>query len=141
MSAEFGQRRFHLGSRVFVARPPGRGNACAQHGSGVFGAAGLGQELPVLKISGNVFVMRGEERFEMLVRGGGVARIGALHGQAVAGKCVGGLGGYEVFEDLAARLLLWLGQGHAHSIFALGRNAKYLVGQPLLAVSHNLCRG
>ena len=63
----------------------------------------------------------------MFVGGGGVSGIGALHRQAVAGKCIGGLGGDEVFEDLASCLLLWLGQGHAHSIFALGRNAKYLV--------------
>jgi hypothetical protein len=62
----------------------------------------------------------------MLIGSGRVPGIGALHRQAVAGERVGGLGGDEVFENLAARLLLWLGQGHAHSIFALEQNAKCL---------------
>src|ERR1700693_2493414 len=74
----------------------------------------------------------------MLVGSGGVSGIGALHRQAVARERGGGLGGDEVFENLAARLLLWLGQGHAHSIFALVQNTKCPVGQPLLAVP--LCR-
>lgn len=60
----------------------------------------------------------------MLVGSGGIAGIGALHRQAVAGERIGGLGGDEVFENLAARFLLWLGQSHAHSIFALAQNAK-----------------
>jgi hypothetical protein len=60
----------------------------------------------------------------MIVRRGGVPGIGAFHRQAVPCERIGGLGGDEVFEDLAARLLLWLGQGHAHSIFALEQNAK-----------------
>ena len=62
----------------------------------------------------------------MIVRCGGVPGIGALHRQAVPCERIGGLSGDEVFENLAARLLLWLGQGHAHSIFALEQNAKCL---------------
>jgi hypothetical protein len=111
---------------MFISRAPSRGDASVQSGSGLFDATGLGQELAVLEISGDVFWMRGQERFEMIVRCGGVPGIGALHRQAVPGERVGGLGGDEVFENLAARLLLWLGQGHAHSIFALKQNAKCL---------------
>jgi hypothetical protein len=62
----------------------------------------------------------------MLVRRSRVPGIGALHRQSVTRERVTGLGGYEIFEDLATSLLLWLGQGHAHSIFALEQNAKCL---------------
>jgi len=109
---------------MFVACTLSRGDSGLQGGSSLFGAAGLGQELAELEVSGDVFGMRGQESFEMLVGRGRVSGIGALHCQSVAGERVGGLGCDELFEDLAARLLLWLGQGHAHSIFALGRNAK-----------------
>jgi len=109
---------------MLVAGAPGRGDAGVQRGSGLFGASGLGQELSELEVSGNVFGMGGQERFEMLVSSGGVSGVGALHRQAITGERVIGFGGDEVFEDLAARLLLWLGQGHQHSIFALGVNAK-----------------
>jgi hypothetical protein len=70
--------------------------------------------------------MCGQEGLKMLVGCGDVPGIGALHCQAVTGERIARFGGDEFFQDLAARLLLWLGCSHAHSIFALGRNAKYL---------------
>ena len=85
----------------------------------------LRQELAVLEVCGDVFGMRCQQRLEMFVGSGGIAGVGALHCQAVAGERVVGFCGDEFFEHLAARFLLWLGHGHAHSIFALGRNAKF----------------
>jgi hypothetical protein len=117
-----------------VARALGRGDAGGQRGSGLSCAAGLGQELAKLEVSGDVFRMRAQEGFEVLVGRGGVSGIGAFHRQAVAGKGIGRLGGDELFENLAARFLLWLGRSHAHSIFALAPDTKCQVGQPLLAV-------
>src|SRR5713226_486021 len=98
---------------MLVASALGRGDAGLQRGSGLFRASRLGQELAILEISGDVFGVRGQERFEMLIGSGGVAGIGALHRQPVASKRVSWFGGDEIFEDLASRLLLWLGQGHA----------------------------
>ena len=43
----------------------------------------------------------------MGVRGGGVATVHALHGEAVAGESVIGLFGYELFEHLTAGFLLF----------------------------------
>ena len=68
----------------------------------------------------------------MLVGRGGIARVGALHREAVAGECVRGLCTDEVFQNLAARLLLWLGHGHA-IVYSRWRVSP-TVGQPLLAV-------
>src|SRR5579863_5535744 len=104
---------------MFVACALGCGDARVQGGSGFLRATGLGQKLSKLEVSCDVFGMRRQKGFEMLVGSGGIAGIGALHRQAVASERITGLGGDEVFEDLAARLLLWLGQSHAHSIFAL----------------------
>src|SRR5258708_17306389 len=120
-------RGFHFRSRMFVACASGSGDAGIQRGSGLFRASGLCQELAILEVPGDVFGMRGQERFEMFVGSGDVAGIGALHRQAIASERIGGFGGDEIFEDLASRFLLWLGQGHAHSIFARGQNAKFLM--------------
>ena len=114
---------------MFIASTVGRRDAGVQGGSGLFGASGLGQELAKLKIPGDVFGMRGQESLEVLVRAGCIARIGAFHRQAVAGEGIGGLGSDEILENLAARFLLWLGRGHAHSIFALEPNAKFPKGR------------
>src|SRR5579863_438046 len=67
----------------------------------------------------------------MLISGCGVSGIGALHRQAVASEGIRGFCGDKIFENLAARLLLWLGQGHAHSIFTPAPNAKFPRGLTL----------
>lgn len=110
---------------MFVTGAPGRRDAGVQCGSGFFGASELRQKLAILEISRDVIRMRSQERLEILDGGGSVAGIGALHRQTIACKRIRGLCGDEVLQDLASRLLLWLGRGHAHSIFALARNAKY----------------
>ena len=108
---------------MFVAGATGCSDPVAQGRACIFSASGLGQELAKLEISCDVIGMRSKQRREVLVSGSRISGIGAFHSQAVSGESVLGLGGDEFFQDLAARLLLWLGRGHAHSIFALGRNA------------------
>jgi hypothetical protein len=109
---------------MFVAGALRGGNASLQRRSGLFRPSGLGEELAILKITGHVLGMRRQQGLEMLVGGRGVAGIGALHRQAVAAKSVARFGGDEIFEELAARLLLRLGGSHSHSIFTRARNAK-----------------
>jgi hypothetical protein len=123
-SAKFSQCGFHFRAGMLIASSLRGCYSGAQRGLCLRGACGLSQELPVLEISGDIFGMRGKERFKILVSSGGVPGIGALHRQAVAGKRVCGFCGDEIFENLAACLLLWLGQSHAHSIFARQPNAK-----------------
>jgi hypothetical protein len=109
---------------MFVTRALSDGHARLQGGPRFFAASALGEELAILEVSGDVPGMGSQERFEILIRSGDIPAIGAFHCQAVAREGIRRLGGDEIFQDLTARFLLWLGQSHAHSIFALPRNNK-----------------
>jgi acyl-CoA hydrolase len=61
----------------------------------------------------------------MFVRRGRIPGVGAIHCQSISRKSVIRFGGDEFFQHLAACLLLWLGHGQAHSIFAVTPNAKF----------------
>lgn len=124
-SAKVSQCGFHFRSRMFVTRAESRGDTGIQRGTSLFRTTGLCQELAVLEISRDIVRMGGQQRFEMLVGSGRIAGISAFHGQAVARERVCRLSGDKIFQNLPARFLLWLGRGHAHSIFAPGRNAKF----------------
>jgi hypothetical protein len=96
---------------MIVARALRGGDSCIERGAGIVDAAGFGEELAVLKVAGDVVGVRGEERFEVLVGRGGVTGVRTLHGQAVTGKGVAGLGGNEFLEHLATGLPLRFGHG------------------------------
>jgi len=96
---------------MVVAGAPGRGNAGVQRGPGFLSAPRAGKKLAVLEIGGDIISMPAEQRFEMLIGCGCVARVGALHRQTIERKRVIRFGGDEFFQHLAACFLLWLGHG------------------------------
>jgi hypothetical protein len=83
---------------MIVARAPGRSDSASQNGPGFIRAPASGQELAVLEVGGNVFGMRFDQRFEMPIGIFLIPRIGAVHGQTVAGERVIRLCGHERFE-------------------------------------------
>jgi len=110
---------------VIISCAAGSGDASGQGGSRFLRTACFNEELAVLKIGGNVFGMRAEQRRELLVGGARIARIGALHCQTVTRERIVRFGGDEFFEHLAACFLLWLGHGlEARIIVALTENTK-----------------
>lgn len=118
----------HFGACVLVTCALSHGDARLQGGPRFFVASTLGEKLGVLEVSGDVPGMGSQERFEIVICRGDIPGIGAFHRQAVACEGIRRLRGDEIFQDLAARFLLWLGQSHAHSIFALPLNDKSSLG-------------
>ena len=76
---------------MFVARAPGGIHSSLQSRTGLVRAPGFGEQLALLKISGDIFGVRAQQLSEVLISRGGITGIGALHRQAVAGKGVRGL--------------------------------------------------
>jgi len=71
---------------------------------GLIGLAHPRQELPELKISGDVAGMRGEELTELAAGRGGVAVFGALEREAIPSERVIRFCLHKLFQDFAARL-------------------------------------
>ena len=110
---------------MIVACAASGGDAGGKRGPSLVGTSCFGEELAILKVPGDVIGMRAEQCLELLVGRTGIARIGALHRQAVTREGIIGFGGDEFFEHLAACFLLWLGHGlEPRIIVGLRPNAK-----------------
>jgi len=96
---------------VLIALFVGRGNTGGQDRAGFRGARLSHQQLRVHQVGRDVFRVALQQSAEVLIRGGGIATIHALHSEAVAGECVVRLFRDELFEHLPAGFLLF---AHGH---------------------------
>src|SRR5262249_34311847 len=105
--AKFGKKGFHFRTSVGVPFAGGDGDAGVEDGAGFVDAGLFDKELRVHEIAGNVFDVALEELAEMQIGTGGVSRIGTLESKAIASESVVWFLSDELFEQLAARFLLF----------------------------------
>src|SRR5260370_19070626 len=123
--------RFHLRPGVLIAGPASRLDTGAKGALGVGRSREARQELSILEITRDVIGIFGEQLFKVGDGRGGIALVGAFHGQAVARERVLWMRGKEFLEHGTASFLLWL----RHSV--IWARARKRVLYPVLPLSPN----
>jgi len=108
-SGEGGESGLHFVAGMGVSCFLGDDDARGEDAFGFIDSAGLGEELAVLKISGDIGGVVSQQLLEVGDRGGVVAEAGAFERQSIAGEGISRIGGKKGFEFLATA-----GGGWAH---------------------------